>query len=291
MNQLTKNLVPALLILLLPFIGCKNKPDRKDTTIKANAAVGASIPEPIRYAADSILIVDPIVAPKAILSNFNTFWTYYTEDVKLYEDFQSYDSQRKRISKGEFLKQLTTGHYFPLLLFGQDEKLTYKLEIIGKKADPIIGAYMKQFSNEELIFYKMQGKPLPNFRFEDIEGNVFTSKNTLGKVVLLKCWFIGCVACVQEMPNLNKLVKAHEDRSDIIYISVAPDSKVALKKFFSRRQFNYKNAFGQGDYLHQINISSYPTHFLIGKDGKVFRVLKDEAALSAALTKYLSKKG
>ncbi|RYE35689.1 MAG: TlpA family protein disulfide reductase [Sphingobacteriales bacterium] len=259
--------------------------------VRTNAALEESIPEPIRYAADSILIVDPIVPQKAILSNFNTFWTYYTEEVKLYEDFQSYDAQRKRISKGEFLKQLTTGRYFPLLLFGQDETLIYKLEIIGKKADPIIGAYMKQFSNEELIFYRMQGKPMPDFRFEDIEGNVFTSKNTLGKVVLLKCWFIGCVACVQEMPNLNKLVKAHKDRSDIIYISVAPDSKVALKKFFSSRHFNYSNTFGQDDYLQRINISSYPTHFLIGKDGKVFRVLKDVAALSAALTKYLSEKG
>jgi len=177
------------------------------------------------------------------------------------------------------------------LLYGQDETLIYKLQEVTKKADPIISAYMKQFSNEELIFYGMLGKPLPDFRFEDIDGNVFTPKNTLGKVVLLKCWFIGCVACVEEMPNLNKLVKFYEERSDIVFISLAPDSKVALKKFFSSRHFEYKNVFDQSDYLQRINISSYPTHFLIGKDGKVLRVLKDNAALAAELKKYFSEEG
>jgi len=280
-----KNYLPALFILVLA-IACNPKPEREQAIVKADSVASESHVEPIRYAVDSILIVDPIVAPKEILSNFANFWAYYTDKVKLYDDFLSFDSKGKVITKGDFLKQLTTGRYFPLLLYAH-EGLIYKLEEIGKNADPVIGAYMKQFSNEELLFYGMQGKPLPDFRFEDIDGNVFTPENTLGKIVVLKCWFIGCVACVEEMPELNKLVKAYDGRSDIVFISLAPDSKTALQKFFSRKHFEYNNAFGQSDYLQRINVSSYPTHFLIGKDGKVFRVLKDEVALSAALKQYL----
>lgn len=283
--------VPAFFIVLVAIIACKAKPTGEDTTAKADTIVKENSTWPIRYAVDSILIIDPVVDPNVIVSNFTNFWAYYTNKVKLYDDFLSYDSQGKGISKGEFLKQLTTGRYFPLLLYGQDETLIYKLQELTKKADPIIAAYMKQFSNEELVFYGMLGKPLPDFRFEDIDGNVFTPKNTLGKVVLVKCWFIGCVACVEEMPDLNKLVKSYEGRSDIVFISLAPDSKEALKKFFSRKHFEYRNVFGQSDYLQRINVSSYPTHFLIGKDGKVLRVLKDDAALTAALKKYFLQEG
>jgi peroxiredoxin len=279
----------AILIVLLAFIACNSKPAEEVMTAKANTAVSDTGPLPIvRYAIDSILIVDPIVAPNQILSSFNNFWAYYTQEVKLYEDFHSYDFKGKLISKGEFLMQMTTGLYFPLLLYSLETPV-YKLEKIPKKANPFISAYMKQFSTEELTFYGMQGKPMPDFRFEDIDGNVFTPKNTLGKIVLVKCWFIGCVACMNEMPELNKMVKAYKGRSDIVFISIAPDSKSAVKNFFSSRHFEYKNAFGQSDYLQRMKISSYPTHFLIGKDGKVFRVVKDQAALSASLEKYLSE--
>jgi hypothetical protein len=219
-----KNPAPAIFILLLACIACNSKPTEEVKIVKADTVVSDSGERPIiRYAVDSILIVDPIVSPNAILSNFNSFWTYYTQEVKLYEDFRPYDSNGKQISKGEFLTQMTTGLYFPLLLSGQEETFVYKLEKIPKKADPFISTYMKLFSNEELIFYRMQGKPMPDFRFEDIDGNVFTPKNTLGKIVLLKCWFIGCVACVNEMPFLNKMVKAHEERTDInLYRSMKP---------------------------------------------------------------------
>jgi len=286
-----KNPAPAFFILLLAVIACNSTPAGEDKIAKSDTLARETSAGPLRYTADSILIIDPVVAPDKILSSFSNFWAYYTDKVKLYDDFLSYDSNSKRISKEVFLKQLNTGQYFPLLLYGQNDSLVYKLEKISRKADAVIAAYMKQFSRQELVFYGMQGRPLPDFRFEDIDGNVFTPMNTLGKVVLLKCWFIGCVACVEEMPDLNKLVKKYQDRSDILFISLAPDSKAALQKFFSRQHFEYRNAFGQADYLQRIHVTSFPTHFLIGKDGKVFRVLQDEAALATALKKYLSEKG
>ena len=286
-----RNTALAIFFVLMTFISCNSKSAKEAKLVKSDTVIrDTGQPPMVRYAIDSILIVDPIVAPSAILSSFNSFWTYYTQEVKLYEDFRSYDFKGKEITKGEFLTQMTTGLYYPLSLFAL-EGFVYKLEKIPKRADPFISSYMKMFSNEELIFYPMLGKPMPDFRFEDIDGNVFTPKNTLGKIVLVKCWFIGCVACVNEMPALNKMVKAHEGRSDIVYISIAPDSKSALKKFFSSKHFEYKNAFGQSDYLERIKISSYPTHFLIGRDGKVFRVVKDEAALVASLELYLSEVG
>ena len=33
-----------------------------------------------------------------------------------------------------------------------------------------------------LVHYKMEGKPIPAFNFSDIDGNLYTSENTKGKI-------------------------------------------------------------------------------------------------------------
>lgn len=238
---------------------------------------------------DQAKIGQPVVNPSAILKNFSSFWEYYSGRIKLYEDFSAKDTKGDKIDKGTFLKLLNTGSYFPLLVYAASAEPTYQLKKIPKNADPVIGAYMSQFSKNELAFYKMIGKDIPAFNFEDVNGKTYTSQNTKGKIVLFKCWFIGCVACVQEMPELNEIVERYKERNDILFISLATDPKLPLQKFLLKHQFDYATVPNQERYMtEKLKVNSYPTHFMIGKDGKLLKVLPDAGDVANALDDYFA---
>jgi translation initiation factor 2 beta subunit (eIF-2beta)/eIF-5 len=48
--------------------------------------------------------------------------------------------------------------------------------------------------------------------------------------VVIKCWFIHCVACIEEFP-VNKMATKYKNRKDIVFISLAEDSPQELKTF------------------------------------------------------------
>lgn len=232
---------------------------------------------------------EPLVPAADLLTDFMTFWNYYSRDVKLNQDFLAYDTKAQKITKETFLKQLNTGFYFPLRVHTKNSDLGYKLEKIPAKADPIISAYMKQFSKQELIFYRMQGKEIPAFHFTGIDGQSYTSENTKGKIILFKCWFIKCVACVQEMPALNELAKKYQGRKDVLFISLAMDGKKELVEFLRKTRFDYATGPMQKKYMaEKLNVVAYPTHFLIDKSGKLVRALYNDVEVGEALEKEIS---
>jgi cytochrome oxidase Cu insertion factor (SCO1/SenC/PrrC family) len=85
----------------------------------------------------------------------------------------------------------------------------------------------------------MEGTKMSEFNFIDLNGKNYDKSSTKGKIVVLKCWFIHCVACVKEFPELNKLVDENKNRNDILFISLAMDSKQDLIKFLKTKEFKY----------------------------------------------------
>lgn len=230
----------------------------------------------------------PVIPASGLLKDFTTFWNYYTQNVKLNQDFAAYNSKGETITKEALLKQLKTGLYYPLRVFTKSADFAYQLQEIPAKADSFIPDYMKQFSVQELKFYSMQGKEIPAFHFTTIDGQSYTNANTKGKIVLFKCWFISCLPCVQEMPALNQLVEKYKDRNDILFISLATDGKKALKDFLNKTKFDYETVSDQKRYMvDKLNVSAYPTHFLINKEGKLVRALYNDKEVAEAIEKEI----
>ncbi|MBB2144276.1 redoxin domain-containing protein [Pedobacter sp. LMG 31464] len=272
----------VLLVLTMFAFSCTQTPNKVEEKKEAE-----KIEAPKK---ESSMVGLPIVSEADITVTFGKFWDYYSNKIELYEDFVAFDTKGNVINKLQFLNQLKSGLYFPLAIYSKDEQLNYKLAKIPAKADPNISAYMKQFSHNELIFFKMQGKPFPHFNFTDINGKIYTSENTKGKIVLFKCWYIGCVACVNEIPALNELVKKYQDRKDILFISLAMDNKSELQQFFKRVKFDYATVPNQEDYMSkQLDVRAYPTHFLINRKGIMVRSLPDDIQVGEALAKEIAK--
>ena len=53
-------------------------------------------------------------------------------------------------------------------------------------------------------------KPVPDINLTTITGQKFQLKRMKGKVIVLNFWFTHCIPCIEELPALNKLVKAYK---------------------------------------------------------------------------------
>lgn len=262
------------LLLLIVIIGspfsCKNS----DSTETDNPV------------SDKVFTIDR----KALTKDFKTWYNYTYNNIHLSQDFIGLGTDSEKISKTAFLNQLLTGNEVAFkikILQGKPVYQLFKLNLPNES----IKATIKQMAVAEIAHYKMEGIEIPDFHFTDLNGKAYTKPSTKGKIVVLKCWFIHCTACVQEFPELNKLVDNNKDRSDVLFISLALDSKQDLIKFLKTKEFKYAVIPEAEDYiLHQLQINEFPTHFLIGRDGKIIKVVNRIENLIPFLKKEKAKK-
>lgn len=229
------------------------------------------------------------VDPVEILKNQSNFLKYYNEYLKLLEDFIALDSSSKVITKGDFFKQLSSGVYLPLRLTSNDS-VWYKLYKINIIVDDYIPTLIRSIGDLEYKHYEMEDKVLPKFNYVDLEGRIYNHETTMGKIVVIKFWFIRCQKCVEEMPALNKLVKLYKNRKDIVFLSLAFDKKNDLRNFLTQISFKYAVVADQEDYLMKdLNIAYYPTHVVINKSGMVVKVVNSYEYMERILSKEALK--
>ncbi len=232
----------------------------------------------------------PNINPEAVLKDFQTWYNYNYYNIKLSENYTAFDTSSKSIGKETFLKSLASGEYVAFRLNTIDSSLKYKLYKLSPLIDYFIRAYARQFGKDGYQKYKMEGTELPDFNFTDLNGKVYNKETTKGKIVVLKCWFINCTLCVQEMPALNAVVKEYKNKKDVLFISLAFDSKEKLERFLTRTKFDYAIIPVQQKYLQEkLKVTGYPTQFIINRNGLISKVVSDYHDMISALKNELTK--
>ena len=227
---------------------------------------------------------------KTLTKNFTTWYNYTYYNIRLSEDFIGLDVDSTKIDKATFLHKLMTENVAAFKIKIVQGKSVYQLFKFNS-TDESIESTIKQMASTEIAHFKMEGTELPEFNFIDINGRVYNKSSVKGKIVVLKCWFIHCVACVKEFPELNKLVDEYRDRSDIFFISLALDPKEKLLKFFETINFKYATVPEMNNYItDKLNITEYPTHLLIDRNGKIIKVVNRIEELAPFLKNLIDKK-
>lgn len=234
----------------------------------------------------------PVKKPEAILKDVTAFLNYWHTTLALSEDFIAMDTSGKTISKGEFLKRVSTSEYLPVRLTSQSHA-RYKLYRITDSVNHVIPLLLNNIGNEELNNYQWEGKPLPVINLKDLNENFYNQQTIKGKILVLNFWFIHCLSCVQEIPELNKLVDKYKNRKDISFLAVALDKEENLKAFKKKTPFNYKIISDTAQYLYKtLGLYGYPAQVLINKDGKIVKIFSNFYSyerLVPALKKEASK--
>ncbi|MBU0940814.1 MAG: TlpA family protein disulfide reductase [Bacteroidetes bacterium] len=230
---------------------------------------------------------EPQVNPLEIQKSFMDWWTYHYNNVMLSRDFVGLDANSKEISKQEFLKALGDGGFIPIRLKStNEEKFYYQLFKIETSSDTSIQATIAQESFTTLQNFKKEGTPFPKFSYKDLDGNLITNENLKGKIVVVKCWFIHCVACIDEFPQVNAMVAKYKNRKDIVFISLAEDSPEQLRAFLIKRPLLYSTVPNLKTYMNTtLQINGFPTHFIVNKQGVIEKVTSNYHDLEVALDK------
>lgn len=232
---------------------------------------------------------EPIVNPSLITKDFQSFWNYYNTYIQLSSDFVSLDANSKVINKETFLRSLSSGKYLPLRL-NCKKAIYYKLLKMNSWSTNDIPEQIKNLANREYSNFLREGKFFKKFHYKDLNGNIYNSQTTKGKILVLKFWFIHCQKCVEEMPSLNSLVKQYEKRKDILFVSLAFDENKKLKEFLKKKTFKYAVVGNQEDYITKnLGLQMFPTHMIVSKEGKVTKVVNSYSELEIALKKEVSK--
>ena len=225
---------------------------------------------------------------KGISKDFRSYYNYRYSNIKLSRDFIALDSSFTAIDKGSFLRMLVTGEFMPVKI---DTVPTYMLFKMPDETNPEIIRDIKNYAEKTSFYMGMERKPMPAFNFKDINGDVYNNASFDGKIVVIKCWFISCVACVKEFPELNKLVEQNKhNKKDIVFISFALDSKERLKSFLSEKRFDYLVIPDAENFISDaLHVDTYPTHILLDKKGKVVTYVNDVHDLIPALEKLKNR--
>ncbi len=231
-----------------------------------------------------------VVPVDSIIKNMNSLLAYNSAHLRLEDNFLAYDEQGHTITKQRLLEQTATGKYLPLQVYSKGNVWAYRLYKLPENTDQDVRLMLKQIGVIYYGFYQSIGKPLPPFHYVDLNGNVYTSANTKGKIMVLKAWSTSCIPCVEEMPMLNKLVDQYKSRKDIIFVSIAYDSRERLRAFMNHRTFKYAVVPMPIDYIQKtLHVTGYPAHWVINKQGVVVSMSYDKSDMIAALNKEAQK--
>ena len=206
-----------------------------------------------------------------ITKDWMTWYTYTYYNIRLAQNFIGLDTDSSRINKATFLQKLLTGNFIALKTAKEENNPVYKLYKL-KNAITDIQNTTEQMAQDAITLSGFEGKELPEYHFIDLNGKSYDKKNTEGKLLVIKCWFINCVACVKEFPDLNRLVDKYKERNDIEFISLASDSKQDLISFLAKRNFKYAVIPESKGYMSdKLIVNAYPMHLLVDRKGKIIK--------------------
>lgn len=117
------------------------------------------------------------------------------------------------------------------------------------------------------------GDTLPEFSTFQLEGQL--PADLKGKVVLLDFWASWCGPCKESFPAMEDLHKKYGAKGLVILAVNVDESRDAMKDFIKEHTASFTIVHDATKKLvGTANISSMPTSFLLGKDGKVAAVHK-----------------
>ncbi|WP_125142567.1 cytochrome c biogenesis protein CcdA [Clostridium transplantifaecale] len=121
--------------------------------------------------------------------------------------------------------------------------------------------------------------PAIDFTLTDQFGNTHTLSDYKGKTVFLNFWATWCPPCRAEMPDIQKLYDTYDTEGDdalIVLGIAAPNmgsekSEEGIKEFLSENGYTYPVVMDTtGEMFTAYGIYSFPTTFMIDRDGNVF---------------------
>ena len=108
--------------------------------------------------------------------------------------------------------------------------------------------------------------PLRNLKNKEVQLSDFNPKKE--KITVINFWFIACKPCKMEIPELNTLVEKYKGK-DVEFLAIALNDPSELKSFLKKTDFDYHVLSINEKDVASLNISGYPTHLILNREGQI----------------------
>ena len=121
--------------------------------------------------------------------------------------------------------------------------------------------------------------PAVDFTLTDQYGNTHSLSDYKGKTIFLNFWATWCPPCRAEMPDIQKMYETYDTEGDeaLIILGVAAPgygnekTEEGVKQFLEDNGYTYPVLMDTtGDLFNAYGIYSFPTTFMIDREGNVF---------------------
>lgn len=110
----------------------------------------------------------------------------------------------------------------------------------------------------------------PSFQYVDASGQLKSSADLKGKVVLINFWASWCPPCLAEMPSLDELYKKLKDNQNMVFLFMNEDENPeAGKKLIQKNGYSMPISSRAGEIPSDYFTGSLPTTIILDKKGVI----------------------
>ena len=113
------------------------------------------------------------------------------------------------------------------------------------------------------------GQVAPQFTLTTFDGEVHSTNEQSGKVIVINFWASWCKPCEQEAADLEAAWRYYQGRGDVIFLGVDyVDTETEARGYLNKFDITYPNGPDKGTQISQsYRISGVPETYIISKDG------------------------
>lgn len=177
------------------------------------------------------------------------------------------------IQKSTIIAGLAVGASLVLLGIGMVTARSRYVELTKSAGSPktASGAAAADSGAVQLIRFASNPQPVPPFLVNDLDGDIISTAEWHGKVVLVNFWATWCPPCREEIPALIRLQNDYKDRLQIIGVSMDDDDdSKAVAEFAKQAGINYPIVMASREMIEEYGgVPALPTSFVINTNGGV----------------------
>jgi thiol-disulfide isomerase/thioredoxin len=128
----------------------------------------------------------------------------------------------------------------------------------------------------EQLFSDVGVLPIPpdtdplEIKLEDPTGRPISLGEFRGKIVFINFWTTWCLACVIEMPSMQKLHQKFKDKDFVMVAINLQESASRVEQFYKEHKLTFTTLLDTtGDVGAGLGIRSIPTTFILDKNGRI----------------------